>query len=185
MTLIGKKIESPYSIGYKNDFQIFTNSKLIPLGIRWGPLFQKFLIPFIQNALCQVWWKLEYCFNFVNVFSLFESHSPKKAMFQLNFVEISTVVLEKILYKMSIFFRYFPIISPWERIWPFIWKKKLNPLYPMMVLLKSCWNSSSLAKSFWSAPLLKITLGLLSYLKVGFVYVMWCKPYLYSVVLEE
>ena len=60
-------------------------------------------------------------------------------------------------------------------------KKKLNPLYPMMVLLKSCWNSSSLAKGFWSAPLLKITLGLLSYLKSGLftscdvnlIYIQW------------
>ena len=39
-------------------------------------------------------------------------------------------------------FCYFIIISPWKRVWPFIWTK-LNPLYPRILCAKFGWNWSS------------------------------------------
>ena len=43
---------------------------------------------------------------------------------------------------MSIYFRYFLIISPWKRAGPFIWTN-LNPLHPRMLCAKFDWNWSS------------------------------------------
>ena len=40
---------------------------------------------------------------------------------------------------MSIYFYYFPIISPLGRAWPFIWTN-LNPLYPGILCAKFGWN---------------------------------------------
>ena len=40
---------------------------------------------------------------------------------------------------MSIYFYYFPIISPLERVWPFI-SKNLNPLHPGILCAKFGWN---------------------------------------------
>ena len=37
------------------------------------------------------------------------------------------------------YFRYFVIISPWKRVWPFIWTN-LNPLHPRMLCAKFGWN---------------------------------------------
>ena len=57
------------------------------------------------------------------------------------FVEISLVVLEEkiINFRQYIFARYFIIISPRKRTWPFIWTN-LNPLYPSMLCAKFNWN---------------------------------------------
>ena len=47
-------------------------------------------------------------------------------------VEIGPVVLEKKIFKMLLmYFCYFVMISPWKRVWPFIWTN-LNSLYPRM-----------------------------------------------------
>ena len=40
---------------------------------------------------------------------------------------------------MSIYFYYFPIISPLERVWPFI-LTNLNPLHPGILCAKFGWN---------------------------------------------
>ena len=40
---------------------------------------------------------------------------------------------------MSIYFYYFPIISPFERAWPFI-LTNLNPLHPGILYAKFGWN---------------------------------------------
>ena len=45
-------------------------------------------------------------------------------------------------YKLSIYFYYFPIISPLGRAWPFIWTN-LNPLHPGILCAKFGWNWSS------------------------------------------
>ena len=39
----------------------------------------------------------------------------------------------------SMYFRYFVIISPWERVGPFIWTN-LNPLHQRMLCAKFGWN---------------------------------------------
>ena len=99
--------------------------------------------------------------NFVNEFSLFRYYLPlekerglhlNKIDFPLpkdfvpNLVEISQVVLEKKIFKISlIYFRYFVIISPFKRAGPFIWKK-LESSSPKDALWK-VWLK--LALCFW------------------------------------
>ena len=39
----------------------------------------------------------------------------------------------------SMYYRYFVIISPLNRMWPFIWTN-LNPIYPRMICAKFGWN---------------------------------------------
>ena len=81
-----------------------------------------------------------------------ESSSPKNTLL----VEFGPVILEKkmlcakfgwnwssasgedFLYT-SMYFRYFVIISPWNRAGPFIWTN-LNPLHPRMLCAKFGWN---------------------------------------------
>ena len=46
---------------------------------------------------------------------------------------------KKILLIPSMYFRHLVIISPWERVGPFIWRK-LNPLHPRMLCTKFGWN---------------------------------------------
>ena len=46
---------------------------------------------------------------------------------------------EKDFQILSMHFRYFVIISPWERAWSFIWRN-FNPLYPRMSCAKFGWN---------------------------------------------
>ena len=40
---------------------------------------------------------------------------------------------------LSMYFRFFVIISPWKKAGPFIWTN-LNPLYPKMLCAKFGWN---------------------------------------------
>ena len=40
----------------------------------------------------------------------------------------------------SMYFRFFIIISPSKRVWPFIWTNLKNPLYPRMHCAKFGWN---------------------------------------------
>ena len=55
-------------------------------------------------------------------------------------VEIGPVLLEnKDFSNLSLYFRYFIIISPWKRAEPFIWTK-LNSLHPRMHFAKFGWN---------------------------------------------
>ena len=46
---------------------------------------------------------------------------------------------EEIFLISSMNFRYFVIISPWKRAWPFIWRN-YNPHYPRMLCAKFGWN---------------------------------------------
>ena len=46
---------------------------------------------------------------------------------------------EDFCFILSMHFRYFVIISPWEKTWPFIWTN-LNPLHPKMRCAKFSWN---------------------------------------------
>ena len=92
-------------------------------------------------------------FNFVIVFSIFRNYLPlekggarhlnklepfTQGCFVPSLVEIGPVVLEKTLI-LSMYFRYFVIISPWKRAGPFIWTN-LNPLHPRMLCAKFGWN---------------------------------------------
>ena len=55
--------------------------------------------------------------------------------FVSSLVDISPVVLEKKIFLiLSIFFRYFVIISSWREMWPFFWTN-LNPYHLRMICL--------------------------------------------------
>ena len=45
----------------------------------------------------------------------------------------------KVIFFLRMYFRYFIIISPWKRAWPFI-RTNLNPIYSMMLCAKFGWN---------------------------------------------
>ena len=117
-----------------------------------------------KNALCQIWLNLAQWFlrrrylNFVNVFSLFrnylplekgaalhlnkfESPSPKDAFCQV-WLKLAQWFWRRNILNTSMYFRYFVIISPWNRTGPFIWRN-LNPIYPRMICAKLSWNWSS------------------------------------------
>ena len=49
------------------------------------------------------------------------------------------VLKKKIFLILSIYFRYFVIISPWKRVGPFIWTN-LNLLHPRILCTKFGWN---------------------------------------------
>ena len=54
--------------------------------------------------------------------------------------EIGFMVLEKTIIKFcQCIFRYFVIISPWNKAEPFIWTD-LNPHHPWMLCAKFGWN---------------------------------------------
>ena len=64
-------------------------------------------------------------------------------------VEIGPVALEKWIFEsvqcffsVIFYFRYFVIISPREKVWPFIWRNLIS-LYPRMLFAKFGWNWSS------------------------------------------
>ena len=55
-------------------------------------------------------------------------------------VEIDPVVLKKKIFKVfDIILKFFDIISPRKRVWPFIWTN-LNPLHPRMLCAKFGWH---------------------------------------------
>ena len=58
-----------------------------------------------------------------------------KRCFVLSLVEIGPLVLQKMILNLSMYFRYFVMISPWKRAGPFIWTN-LNPLHPRMLCAK-------------------------------------------------
>ena len=45
-------------------------------------------------------------------------------------------------YILSMYFRYFLVISSWKKVWLFIWAN-LNPLHPRMLYAKFGWNCHS------------------------------------------
>ena len=51
----------------------------------------------------------------------------------------SSTGLSFIWSSLSMYFRYFLIISPWKGVWPFIWTN-LNPHHPRMLCAKFGWN---------------------------------------------
>ena len=134
---------------FVNVFWLFRN--YLPLEKELTHHLNKLESASAEEALCQVWLKLaqwfwrNFFFYFVNVFSLFQSYlSLEKGgiphLNKLELAEISPVVLEeKIFLILSMYFRYFVIISPWDRVGPFIWTN-LNPLHPRMLCAKFGWN---------------------------------------------
>ena len=49
------------------------------------------------------------------------------------------------------YFQYFVIISPWKRVWPFIWTN-LNPIHPRMLCANFGWNWLMVLKIFKVCP---------------------------------
>ena len=117
-------------------------SLLFPLGKGSGPLLKKLEFSLPKDALCEVWLKLAKWFwrrsvlNFLNVFSLFPLGKGRSPSFEQNFNPFHPRMLcvkfgwnwpngsRKEDFKISsMFFRYFVIISPWQRTWTFIWTK--------------------------------------------------------------
>ena len=108
---------------------------------RRGPSFQETWIPFTQNYPCQ-------CIISFSLSSPLEKRwGPSleqtwvlitKGCIVPSLVKICPVVLEKKIIS-SIYFLYFIIISPWKRIWPFIWTN-LKPLHPRVHCAKVGWN---------------------------------------------
>ena len=106
--------------------------------------------------MTQWFWRRRFL-NFVNVFSLFRNYLPleKEGALHLNnlesplpkddlchvIFEIGPVVLEKKIFLiLSMYFRYFAIISLSKRRGPFSWTI-LNTLYLRMLCAKFGWNS--------------------------------------------
>ena len=130
-------------------------------GKAWCPSSEQTLIPITQECFVPSLFEIapvvlgENILKFVNDLPLFRYYLPlekerglhlNKIDFPLpkdfvpNLVEISQVVLEKKIFKISlIYFRYFVIISLFKRAGPFIWKN-LNPLHPRMLCGKFGWN---------------------------------------------
>ena len=121
----------------------------------------KFESPSPKDALCQSWLKLgkwfwrRRFFNFVNVFLLIhnylslekggtllldklESPSPNDALC-IVWLKMAQWFWRRRFFNLSIYFRYFVIISPWKRVGPFIWTN-LNPHHPSMFCAKFGWN---------------------------------------------
>ena len=73
------------------------------------PHLKRLKIPLTRNALCHVWLKWP-CGSAEDFWKM-----------------------------LSMYFRYFFIISPLKRAWPFIWTN-VNPLYPSMLCAKFGWN---------------------------------------------
>ena len=126
----------------------------LPLEKGWAIHLNKHEFTSPKEALCQVWLKLAQWFwrrrflNFVNVFLLFRNYLPweKGGPFLNKFVsgliEVGSMVLEnKIFLIASLYFHYFLIISPWNRVELFIWTN-LNPFHPTMLCAKFVWNWS-------------------------------------------
>ena len=88
---------------------IFAISQLSPLVKGRVPSLNKFESPSSEDAFCQVWLKLAQWFW-------------RRRFFLI----------------LSMYFRYFIIISPWKRAGFFIWTK-LNPLHPRMLCAKFGW----------------------------------------------
>ena len=84
-------------------------------------LFNKHDSPATKDAFCHVWYKLAQWF------------------------------WRKLFLNIWIEIYYFAIISPWMKLWPYIWTK-LNPFYPRMLCAMFSWNlpsgSGDLRKSF-------------------------------------
>ena len=113
-----------------------------------------------KDALCQVWLKLAQWswrrsfFNFLNVFSLFRNylHLEDGRVLHLNKLESSLTkdALCRVWLKLaqwsrrrsflilSMYFRYFVIISPWKIAGPYIWTK-LKFIHPRMPCFKIGW----------------------------------------------
>ena len=141
---------------YYNIYKERKNLFISFLRIEWS-LFGKPWVSMTKDALCQVWLKLATWFrrrrllNFINVFSLFRNYLPMEnsmvfictnlnplhprmlcAMFGWNWLSGSGEE-EYLIYSMH--FRVFVIISPWKRVWPFIWIN-YNPLNPRFLCAK-------------------------------------------------
>ena len=120
----------------------------LPLGNGGTLYLNKLESPSPEDALCQVWLKFgqwfwrRRVFNFVNVFSLFCNYLALKkgGARHLNKIEFGVSGSgEEDFLILSMYFRYFVIISPLKRAGPFIWTK-LNPIHPRMFCIKFSWN---------------------------------------------
>ena len=109
-----------------------------------------------KDVLCQDWLKLAQwreCCNFVNEFSLFCNYLPLEKDGVLHLNKLISLSPKDVLYQvklklakwfwrrkiLSMYYRYFAIISPWKRAGPFIWTN-LNPLHLKMLCAKFGWN---------------------------------------------
>ena len=72
---------------------------------------------------------LSMCFRYYLIIAPWQRRGPSvdqtltpffQGCFVLSLVEMGTVGLEKKILILSMYFRYFVIISPWKRAWPFI-----------------------------------------------------------------
>ena len=119
-----------------------------------------FICPSLEDDMWQVWLKLAHWFcrrrllKFVNVFPLIlisllgkggdfhlkklKSPSLKDALCNV-WWNWPTGSVEEDFKILSMYFRYFVIISPWKRAGSFIWTN-LNPLHPRMLCAKFGWK---------------------------------------------
>ena len=108
-----------------------------------------------KYALCQVWlklalWYLRRFLKLVNVFSLFPYYLPLEmgGVLHLNLNPHNPRMLwakfgwnwpcdswKHNFFSLSMYFRYFVIISPWKRAWPFI-RRNVSPHHPSMLCAK-------------------------------------------------
>ena len=119
-----------------------------------NPYHPRMLVPRLVKLV--QWFLRRGFFNFVNVFSIFRNYLPleKGRALHLNKFESpsSKDALGQVWLKLaqwfwrrrfflilSMYSRYFVIISPWKRAGPFIWTN-LNPLHPRMLCAKFGWN---------------------------------------------
>ena len=108
-----------------------------------------------KDALCQVWLKLahgswEENFKISSMYLLFrnylpleegvalhlnklESTSPKDALCQV-WLKLAQWFWRRFLIFSSMYFGFFIIISPWKRVWPFIWTNLNLPTKGCFVL---------------------------------------------------
>ena len=97
--------------------------------------FEQTWIPFIQRCFVPSWNRLSGSY-FVNVFSLFRNSFEQT---WISFFVTSRNSWEEDFKTLSMYFPYFVFISPWKRVWPFIWTN-LNPLHPRMFCANFDWN---------------------------------------------
>ena len=140
---------------FVNVFSLFCN--YLPLEKGRVLHLNKLESPSPKDALCQVWLKMAQWFwrrrflNFVNVFRLFRNYLPLEKgepFIWINLNPLHPKVLcakfgwkwpsgsgEEDFWILSMYFRYFIIISPWRRVGHFLWTN-MNPLHPGILCAK-------------------------------------------------
>ena len=112
----------------KSFFYKFKNIWNCPRGSRNNDFSN--LSMFFRNFVIISPWKKEGPFIYTNL----NPHHPKMIYAKFGW-NCPSGFGEKDLKNLSMYFRYFLIISPWKRAWSFIWKN-LNPFQPRMLCAK-------------------------------------------------